>query len=237
MSISLSAAEVRVLGVLLEKSLAQPQYYPMTLNAITNACNQKSNRDPVLAMTEGEVGAALHLLQHKRLAQQAPPDRGSRSNRFGHSLETRYDWNAAQRAIMAELMLRGPQTVGELRGRASRMTHLESVDYARDLLDELRRTDPPLVVELPREPGRSATRFAHLLSGAPVVPAAAAALSSTPAATTAKAPAAQPSQAADTATPDVQMRLNALECEVIALRLDLDHLLHKLDAARGDHRG
>ncbi len=224
MSVSLSVAEVRVLGTLLEKSLAQPQHYPMTLNAITNACNQKSNRDPVTNMSEGEVGAALHLLQQKRLAEQAPPDRGSRSNRFRHTLETRFDWNAAQRAIMAELMLRGPQTVGELRGRAARMTHLESVDYARELLEELSRSDPPIVVELPREPGRSATRFAHLLSGEPVaVGGATQSASAQPAAAT---------QPQSTATPDIETRLNALEREVIALRLDLDHLLHKLDARR-----
>jgi len=104
-------------------------------------------------------------LRRHQFASQAEPERNSRAIRFRHEIEARFDWNAAQRAIMAELMLRGPQTVGELRGRASRMTHLASTDYARELLGELERADPPLVVELPREPGRSARRFAHLLGG------------------------------------------------------------------------
>jgi len=165
MSFDLKPPAIRVLGVLLEKSLSQPAYYPMTLSAITNACNQKTNREPVTAYTESEVGDALAALRRHQFASQAEPERNSRAIRFRHEIEARFDWNAAQRAIMAELMLRGPQTVGELRGRASRMTHLASTDYARELLEELARANPPLVVELPREPGRSARRFAHLLGG------------------------------------------------------------------------
>lgn len=165
MSFDLKPSAIRVLGVLLEKSLSQPAYYPMTLSAITAACNQKTNREPVTAYGENDVGDALTALRRHQLASQADPERNSRAVRFRHEIEGCFDWNAAQRAIMAELMLRGPQTVGELRGRASRMTHLASTEYARELLGELERADPPLVEELPREPGRSARRFTHLLGG------------------------------------------------------------------------
>lgn len=165
MLFDLKPAAIRVLGVLLEKSLSQPAYYPMTLSAITAACNQKTNREPVTGYGESEVGDALSSLRRQQLALQAEPERNSRAIRFRHEIDGRFDWNAAQRAIMAELMLRGPQTVGELRGRASRMTHLASTDYARELLGELERADPPLVLELPRELGRSARRFIHLLGG------------------------------------------------------------------------
>jgi len=165
MAIVLNPHELRVLGVLIEKSLATPQYYPMTINAITAACNQKNNRDPVMNMTEGEVSAALHGLTRWQLVSQAPPDRTSRVNRFLHEVEKRLGWNAVKRAIMAELMLRGPQTLGELRGNASRMTHLEALDYAREVIAELEKCDPPMIVELPRQPGQRATQFAHLLGG------------------------------------------------------------------------
>lgn len=158
--------ELRVLGVLIEKSLTQPAYYPMTVNAITNACNQKTNRDPVTDYSEGDVSDALSTLRHKQWISQAEPERNSRSIKFRHCVEDRTDWNAAQRALMAELMLRGPQTIGELRSRASRMTHLGSQDYARDLLSELENREPPVVLEMEREPGKAARRFTHLLGAA-----------------------------------------------------------------------
>jgi uncharacterized protein YceH (UPF0502 family) len=165
MAVSLNPVELRVFGVLIEKSLALPAYYPMTLNAILAACNQKSSRDPVMELTDGQVASAVHQLQQWQLASQAPPEPGARANRFRHEAEGRFGWNAAQRAIMAELILRGPQTLAELRSRASRMARLESGDYARDLLRELMTADPAMVVELPRQTGQSATRFAQLLGG------------------------------------------------------------------------
>jgi uncharacterized protein YceH (UPF0502 family) len=215
MAVKLSAVELRVLGVLIEKSLSQPAYYPMTLNAVTTASNQKSNRDPVMQLTEGDVGAALHQLRQWQLADQAPPDRGSRANRFRHEVEQRFGWNAAQRAIMAELMLRGPQTIGELRARASRMTHLESTEYIHELLEELSRSDPPMVVELSRQPGKTTTRWAHLLTGeAPAQIAEAAGTDTTPSI----------AAGADPTAPSIEARLNALEQEVIAIKLDLNIL-------------
>lgn len=178
MAIVLKPNELRVLGVLIEKSMTTPEYYPLTLNAITLACNQKNNRDPVTSLTEGEVGAALHGLTQWQLASQADPDRGSRVNRFRHEVEKRFGWDSPQRAIMAELMLRGPQTPGELKTRASRMTPLTAMDHLQEVLDGLRRWDPPMVTELPRQPGQATTRFAQLLGGevlsiAPVIAAAA----------------------------------------------------------------
>ena len=164
MAIILKPNELRVLGVLIEKSMCTPEYYPLTLNAITMACNQKNNRDPVTSLSEGEVGAALHGLTQWQLASQADPDRGSRVNRFRHDVEKRFGWDSPQRAIMAELMLRGPQTLGELKGRASRMTPL-AMDHLQEILDGLRRGDPPMLTELPRQPGQSTTRFAQLLGG------------------------------------------------------------------------
>lgn len=159
----LSFNETRVLGVLIEKSLAQPAYYPMTVNAITNACNQKTNREPVTDLSESEASTALSSLRRRDLAQQADPEPNSRSVKFRHNIETALGWNAAQRALMAELLLRGPLTLAELRSKASRMTHLESNDYARELLREFERSDPPLVEEMEREPGRTARRFRHLM--------------------------------------------------------------------------
>lgn len=169
MAYDLKPEEIRVLGVLIEKSLAVPEYYPMTLSAITAACNQKSNRDPITDYTESDVSAAIALLRRKQLADQAPPERNSRSIRFQHLSEQKFGWNAAQRALMCELMLRGPQTVVELRTHAARMTHLDSIDYARELLAELEQTDPPLVVEMEREPGKRERRFAQLLGGPPTI--------------------------------------------------------------------
>lgn len=170
---TLTPDEIRVLGVLLEKQMSQPAQYPMTLNALTVACNQKSNRDPVTTLSEGQVGAALHGLQRWQLAAQAPPERGSRANRFQHQVEQRFAWTGPEKAILCELMIRGPQTVGELRTHAGRLFHLESTEYVREVLGELERADPPRVRELPRQPGQSATRFMHLLGGESIENAAA----------------------------------------------------------------
>ncbi|MCG8406677.1 MAG: YceH family protein [Phycisphaerales bacterium] len=225
MTMELKPEELRVLGVLIEKSLSQPAYYPMTLNAITNACNQKSNRDPVTSYDERVVSDAMATLRKKGLTDQAEPDRGSRAVRFRHKSEEHFGWNAAQRAIMAELMLRGPQTLGELRGRASRMTHLESQDYARELLKELENADPPLVVEMEREPGKSARRFAHLLGGEVQMPT----VHYGPEPVAAPTPSVAPAQS--TASPDLESRVDKLEEEIANLRASLAGLRHNLRTA------
>lgn len=219
MAYDLSPTELRVLGVLMEKSLALPQYYPMTLNAIVNACNQKSNRDPVTGYTESEVSAAISSLRRKEWVDQAEPERNSRAVRFEHRIESRFGWNAAQRALVAELILRGPQTLAEVRSHASRMTHLDSNDYARELLAEFERSDPPLVVELPREVGRSARRFAHLLGGpVDVQQNARAAPVNEPAANTAPRVIA--------AAPD---RMSELESRILALERRIEELAARVD--------
>lgn len=172
MSYDLKPEEIRVLGVLIEKSLALPEYYPMTLNAIVSACNQKNNRDPVVDYNESQVSAAVSSLRRRQLVDQAPPERNSRAIKFQHLADKHFGWNAVLRAIMCELMIRGPQTVGELRTHAGRMTHLESIEYTRELLAELEKASPPLVVEMEREPGKRERRFSQLLGGAPVYTAA-----------------------------------------------------------------
>lgn len=220
MAIVLKPHEIRVLGVLIEKSMTTPEYYPLTLNAITLACNQKNNRDPVTSLSEGEVGAALHGLTQCQLASQADPDRGSRVNRFRHEVEKRFGWDSPQRAIMAELMLRGPQTPGELKTRASRMTPLTAMDHLQEVLDGLRRCDPPMVTEMSRQPGQSTTRFVQLLGGE--VTASAPAMAEPPSAP--RGPAAPRA-----ASPSLEARVARLE-ERIA---EMDARLRSLEPGSG----
>jgi len=164
MGLKLNDHELRVLGVLLEKSLTQPDNYPLTLNAIVLGANQKQNRDPVLELTESEVAAALHSLETRQLVQYASTSPGARANRFKHNVVETLHWDRREQAVMAELMLRGRQTPGELRARASRMTPFADLESVAATLAALGSGDPPFVEELPREPGRSANRFRHLLS-------------------------------------------------------------------------
>lgn len=175
MAIKLDAHQRRVLGVLIEKSMTTPGSYPLTINSIVTGCNQLSCRDPVMQMTEGQVSAALHELQRMQIVVQAAPDRNARSNRFAHRVEERFGWDTKDRAIMAELFLRGPQTPGELKSNASRMSALDDLNYLSELLTGLASREPPMVVELPRQPGKSANKFDHCLyaereSGASVQP-------------------------------------------------------------------
>ncbi len=166
MAVELTDSEIRVLGVLVEKSLTQPSSYPLTLNSITLGSNQLQNRDPVVNLAESDVSAALRTLMHKKLVEQAPPSSGARAVRFRHKAPEVFLWDKRQQAVMTELMLRGRQTAGELRSRASRMTPFQDVDSVSVTLQELKTTAPPYVRELPREPGRSANRFRHLLAAA-----------------------------------------------------------------------
>ncbi len=160
----LTPLQRRVFGVLIEKSLSQPDYYPMTLNAITAACNQKQNRNPVMECTEGEVARAVHELEGLALVRMADVSAGARANRFRHLADTALNWDRPQQAVLAELLLRGPQTIGELRGRASRMSaSLDSIEVVTNVLRDLASRETPVVVELEREPGKSATRWSHLL--------------------------------------------------------------------------
>ncbi len=163
MALIFSEIELRLLGVMMEKSLSNPAGYPLTLNAAVLGANQKQNRDPVINHAESDIAKAMHGLQQKNLARQASPLPGARANRFEHTVIERFRWDRREQAIMAELILRGRQTVGELRTRAARMTPFPDLAAASTTLAALAAYDPPQVEELAREPGRSANRFRHLL--------------------------------------------------------------------------
>ena len=160
---TLNEIERRVLGVLLEKSLAQPQYYPMSVNAIVTACNQKSNRDPVMSLDEEAVWDTLERLRAVGLVARLMPGGASRVDRFKHDVKNLLGWEKPQWAVMAELLLRGPQTVGELRGRCARLYPFGNTEAVSAVLDTLSREQPPRVQALPRVPGQSAVRYAHRL--------------------------------------------------------------------------
>lgn len=157
----LNEVERRVLGALIEKALAQPQYYPMTVNALVASCNQKSNRDPVMDLDEDAVWSTLEVLRAGDLVSRLLPGGASRVERYKHELKERLGWEKPQRAVMAELLLRGPQTVGELRGRCARMYPFENAEAVQAVLQSLNERPEPEVVPLPRAPGQSAVRYAH----------------------------------------------------------------------------
>jgi len=167
MNYQLDAIEARVLGCLAEKDLATPEYYPLTLNALTNACNQKSNRDPVMALEDTDVVRALDSLRRKQLAMQSAE--GVRAAKYCHNLTGVLNLDPEEIAVIAELLLRGPQTVGELRNRAERMCAIGDLQEVEQLLQNLMDREEPLVTRLPRQPGRKESRFAHLLSGQPSI--------------------------------------------------------------------
>jgi len=165
MSLLLDPVEVRVLGALLEKEITTPEYYPLTLNALVNACNQKSNRDPVVSYDDETVEQALALLRDKRLAFQLT-GAGMRVPKFGHRIVEVLNLGRRELAILCELMVRGPQTVGELRNRSERMHHFDDLEGVETCLRNLaERPDQALVKQLERQPGTKEPRWAHLLSG------------------------------------------------------------------------
>lgn len=164
MDIILDNQEIRILGCLIEKELTTPEYYPLSLNSLINACNQKSNRNPVLSYDQAVVGQGLDSLQSKGLARKTLTA-GSRVDKYLHTLLDRFDLSMPEMAVLCELMLRGPQTAGELRSRAERMSSFETLDAVEETLRGLTDHDPALVIQLPREAGRKERRFIHLLSG------------------------------------------------------------------------
>ena len=214
MEFTLNPIEVRVLGCLVEKELATPEYYPLTLNALTNACNQKSNRDPVMALEEADVVRALDSLRFQRLAHQSAE--GVRAAKYCHNLDGLLRLEPQELAILAELLLRGPQTVGELRGRAERMAPITELAAAEAVLIDLTERDPPLVVLLPRQPGRKEQRYAHLFAGSPE-------LGEEP------SPPPEPARVRVLAENE---RLAALEAEVATLRSELDDMRAELKTFR-----
>lgn len=203
---TLDEVQVRVLGVLLEKQMSTPEYYPLTLNALVAGCNQSSNRDPVLRLEETTVLDALEALRAEGLVwvvQQA----GSRATKYEHRLKERFDLSEQEAAVLGELLLRGPQTPGELRSRTHRMYAFPDLQEVEVALSILQEGEHRLVVKLPRAPGSREARFAQILGGA-----------EDPRAT-------RPLDAAAGAAPS----LASLQAEVAALRAEVEDLRARMD--------
>ncbi|MGD9631060.1 MAG: YceH family protein [Pyrinomonadaceae bacterium] len=213
MSTILSAIEARVLASLVEKQLTTPEYYPLTLNALTAACNQKSNRDPVMSLGETEIMAAVDRLRDENLVYLFYGS-GSRTVKYKHMLPSVYELDAAGTAVMAVLMLRGPQTIGEIRSSSGRLHEFADLNEVQATLDELARRDEPLIVKLERQPGQKEARYAHLLSGEIDI---------------ASLPAAGERRSA--AAPDAG-RIEAIEAEVAGLKQELAELRAIFDEFR-----
>jgi uncharacterized protein YceH (UPF0502 family) len=162
--IFLAPAEARILGALIEKEVTTPEYYPLSLNALLNACNQKSNREPVMDLDEEAVRQALHGLEDLRLAGRARGADG-RVTKYEHWLGEAFNFSRAETALLCVLLLRGPQTPGELRGRAERLHRFDEIGDVLATLQKLMERQPALVAILPRQPGTKESRYAHLLSG------------------------------------------------------------------------
>lgn len=163
---TLDATEVRVLGALIEKQLSTPEYYPMTLNALRQACNQKSNRNPVVHFSESDVMRGLDGLQRKRLVGTVTGS-GSRVTKYRHAAAEALALGIPHIAVLGVLLLRGAQTVGELRARTGRMHVFESLSEVEDILHVLSTRDEALVMALPPQPGQKDRRHIHLLAGEP----------------------------------------------------------------------
>jgi len=164
MNFVLNDHEVRVLGALIEKDITTPDYYPMSLNALVNACNQKSNREPVMELSEDEVRAALVTLEDKDLAGPTS-SADSRVTKYEHRLDELYNLTRGETALLCILLLRGPQTPGELRGRTERMFHFEELSDVQAALQRMMTREPSMVKALPRQPGTKESRYTHLLAG------------------------------------------------------------------------
>src|SRR6202140_5630125 len=164
MDILLSEVEARVLGSLIEKELTTPAYYPLSLNALVNASNQKSNGDPKMNLDEDGVRDALRVLNQKELAGPAD-NMESRGTKYEHRLQEVFNFTRHETALLWELLLRGPQTPGELRSRADRMHRFDDLGIVQSTLQRLMKREPPLVKVLSRQPGTKEARYAHLLSG------------------------------------------------------------------------
>jgi hypothetical protein len=163
-SIFLNSVEARILGALVEKDVTTPDYYPLSLNALVNACNQKNNRDPVMTLDEAAVRGALDGLRNKNLAGPAG-GADSRVTKYEHRLQEMFNFARGETAILCVLLLRRPQTPGELRARTERMHRFGDLGEVESSLQRLIERDPPLARVLPRQPGSKESRYTHLLSG------------------------------------------------------------------------
>jgi uncharacterized protein len=217
----LSEIETRVLGSLIEKDITTPDYYPLSLNALVNACNQKNNRDPVMTLEEETVRHALNTLQEKRLAGPAS-GADSRVTKFEHRLQEVFNFDRREIAVVCVLLLRGPQTPGELRSRTERTYHFEALDDIISTLDRLAQREPSLARVLPRQPGMKESRYTHLFSGEATVSDV----------TGTESVASRVSSPANAGTTSVIDRLASLEEEVAHLRQELAEVQQQLAAFR-----
>ncbi len=232
MPLELTDREARVIGCLMEKSVITPDQYPLTLNALTNACNQKSSRDPVMSLEPGEVLATVRALQDKHLVRSEENFR-TQVEKFTHRLcntpFSDYEFDPAQFAIMTVLLLRGPRTPGELKANVGRLHSFADNADVQATLETLRhREGGPVVAELPRTPGRRDSEYMHLLSG----PIDDAVQDRSPSGSDGGAPSSAPAGSANRApsSPALEARVSALEAEVAALK-------QELAALRGDDHG
>jgi hypothetical protein len=211
--IRLTTAEARVLGALMEKEATTPEYYPLSLNALINASNQRSNREPVMNLDEDDLRQALRGLENKGLAGRARSADG-RVMKYEHWLGEVFNFSRAEQALLCVLLLRGPQTPGELRGRTERIFPFDEIADVLAGLQKLMEREPPLVAVLPRLPGTKESRYEHLLSG----PVESIALSIAE-------PAAAPDDSArDERIAQLEAKVAELSQEVIALRQRVDCL-------------
>ncbi len=204
--IELTPAEARVIACLMEKQRTTPEQYPLTLNALMTACNQKSSRHPVMQLTLGEVGHTVSQLRDRGLIHAGF---SGRTERYDHKMVGTFHLSREEQAVLTVLMLRGPQTLGELRTNTGRMAEFEGLEAVAAAVAALIDRSPALVTELPRLPGRREERYAHLLSGAP---------------TPEEFQAAQSASTAAHSSGGVDTRVDALENEVSRLRAELDRL-------------
>lgn len=211
MTLPLEPFEIRILGALIEKEHTTPEYYPMTLRALTAACNQKSNRHPVLQLSEDEVSRTLDELRKKRLVTLVHEHR-SRVPKFEHRFAEALEVDRQETAILMELMLRGPQTLAELKARGSRIYPFSAMIQVEAAMERLMSRNPQaMATDLPRQKGQKEPRYAHLLGGEP------------------------PIQESPTEVPDVQAtqssdRMAELELEIRALRQELDALKQEFES-------
>ena len=209
----LSAVEVRILGALIEKESTTPDSYPLSLNALTTACNQSTNRDPVMELAEDAVRWAVNNLRQQSLIRAIQPS-DSRVMKFQHLVREKLEVDGATLAVLCVLMLRGPQTIGEIRTRTGRLAEFSTLTDVEATVATLAERD--LAAEVPRRPGQKEARFAHLLSGA--LDAA-----------SESAPLASPSGVAVELPSSADPRITALEATVDELRRELDELRAQLD--------
>lgn len=213
----LTAAQARVLGALIEKEVTTPEYYPLSLNALVNACNQRSNREPIMNLDEDDVRQALNGLEERQLAGRARSADG-RVTKYEHWLGEAFNFSRAETALICVLMLRGPQTPGELRGRTERLHRFDEISDVVAALQKLIEREPSLAVMMQRQPGTKESRYAHLLSG-PVESIAVAQVQSGP-----------ESSAENLAQEE---RIVQLEASVAALREEVSALRQKIDSLFG----